>query len=118
MHRLSLCLLACAACGSPAQSITPHQVSPDAVRRTCAMEVSCLPNPPISSGGSCVSQFENGLATGLRLFFGPSAADLQRYVDCSVAAPDCMSALNCASGNHGPTWCAANPSGGCDGDVL
>jgi hypothetical protein len=82
------------------------------------MEVSCLqPNPPITPGGSCVSQFENGLATGFGILFGPTAADIQRYVDCAARASDCTTALTCASRNHGPSYCAAHPGGSCDGDL-
>src|SRR5262245_33100006 len=116
---VSFCVCICISCGSPhSQSpFSPHPVSADAVRKTCAMQLSCLTNPPITPGGKCVSQFEFGLATGVGIFFGPSASDLQRYVDCAGTASDCTTALTCASRNHGPDFCAAHPNGACDGDV-
>ena len=43
------------------------------------MMLSCLPSPPLTPGASCVSQFETGLASGLGIFFGPSADNLERF---------------------------------------
>jgi hypothetical protein len=115
-HAIVLVLVG-AACGTT-PLVSPQPVSPDAVRKACAMELSCLSPPPITLGGSCVVQFEEGLATGYGIFFGPSAADLTRYVSCVGAHSDCTSALNCASKNHGPDWCAAHAKATCDGDTL
>jgi hypothetical protein len=106
-----------AACGS-SHLLQPYPVQPEAVRKACAMELSCLSPAPITSGGSCVSQFEQGMADGFGILFGPSAADLARYVNCASSAGDCTTALNCASKNHGPAWCMAHPNPTCDGDTL
>ncbi len=111
-------LLACASCGGSTGPFSPLPVDPEAIRRACAMEVSCFPTPPITPGGSCVSQFEIGLATGAGIFFGPSATDLQRYVGCANSSSNCTDALNCASRNHGIDWCKAHPKPTCDGDML
>jgi hypothetical protein len=117
-HAVALVLVS-AACGSShTHLLQTYPVSPEAVRKACAMEVSCLSPAPITSGGSCVAQFEEGMATGLGIFFGPSSADVARYVNCASSASDCTSALNCASQNHGPTWCAAHPRASCDGDTV
>jgi hypothetical protein len=121
MRRALVMLLACTACGRPRSGSSPYSplpVDPDAIRRACAMEVSCFATPPITPGGSCVSQFELGLATGIGIIFGPSATDIARYVKCSGSSPSCADALNCASGNHGPAWCGAHSSPTCDGDTL
>lgn len=119
-HRFAGALVALiAGChGSHSPLYVPQPVNPDHVQRACAMEVSCLSPAPLTPGGSCVTQFETGLATGYGIFFGPSATDLSRYVDCANAHGDCASALDCASGNHGPDWCDAHPQGGCEGDTL
>ncbi|HEY7956161.1 MAG TPA: hypothetical protein VII38_12755 [Polyangia bacterium] len=106
-------------CGSSGGGLfSPEPVHPDAIRRACAMEVSCFPTPPISPGGACVTQFEEGLATGIGILFGPSAQDLARYIDCANSHDNCTDALNCASRNHGPSWCNAHPAPACDGDTL
>lgn len=119
MRKGWLLALACVACGSSGGGLfSPEPVHPDAIRRACAMEVSCFPTPPISSGGACVTQFEEGLATGIGILFGPSAKDLARYIDCANSHGDCTSALNCASQSHGPSWCNAHPAAACDGDTL
>ena len=117
-HRVWL-LVACAACGSGTAGLfTPRPVSVDAIRKACAMEVSCLSPPPLASAGDCVTQFELGLASGAGIFFGPSASDLDRIVGCASSNGDCASALACASRNHGPNWCATHSNGGCDGNVI
>jgi len=121
MRRALVLLLACSGCGSSGSSsgpFSPRPVDPEAIRHACAMEISCFQSPPITPGGSCVSQFEMGLATGIGIFFGPSADDLQRYVGCASSSSNCTDALDCASVNHGPDWCNAHPNGGCDGDTL
>ena len=119
MRNLVVLCASLAACGnsSPGNVIT-YPVDPAAIQKACAMEVSCLPNAPISAAGSCVSQFEIGLASGFGVFFGPSASDLDRYVRCASAASNCAGALNCASLNHGADWCTAHPNGACDGDTV
>jgi hypothetical protein len=117
MHRSLIVALACASCGSPSL-FQPRSVNPDAVRKACAMEISCFAAPPIAHGGDCVSQIENGLATGFGILFGPSADDLERYVNCVNGASNCTDALNCASKNHGNAWCTAHPNSTCDGDTL
>jgi hypothetical protein len=118
--RPGLALLAMAiGCGSPHTiPLMTYPVSPDAVRKACAMELSCLVPPPIASGGQCVTQFEEGLVTGFGILFGPSGSDLDRYVNCASAAPDCNGALTCASRDHGPSWCSAHGNLACDGDTL
>jgi hypothetical protein len=120
MKWLSSLLLLCAACGTPtprsAHLFEPASVSPDAVRKVCAMEQSCLAKPPFSSGGDCVSQIELGLASGLGIFFGPSVSDLERYVGCMATANDCASALDCATAHHGASYCQSGASS-CDGDT-
>jgi hypothetical protein len=111
--------LACLSCSStPGSLFSPRPVNPVAIERACAMEVSCFTSPPITPGGSCVTQFEVGLATGTGIFFGPSAQDLERYIDCANSSSSCTAALTCASRNHGPDWCNAHPSATCDGDTL
>jgi hypothetical protein len=119
MGRALVLLVACASCGgSGGNPYAPRPVDPDAVRKACAIELSCLASPPLTPGGNCVSSFEYGLATGFGIFFGPSASDLARYVDCAKGASSCTDALTCASKNHGPDWCAAHAGPTCDGDVL
>jgi hypothetical protein len=109
---------ACGRSGGSYNPYTPKPVDPASVQRACAMEVSCLAPPPLSAAGSCVAQFEYGLATGFGLLFGPSADDLARYVDCANKSSNCADALDCASNHHGPDWCAANRNIGCDGNTL
>jgi hypothetical protein len=117
-HALALVLvLVGSGCGKP-NPIAPQSFTPDAVRKACAMELSCLSPAPITSGSDCVAQFEEGMLSGYGIIFGPSAADLARYVNCSSSAGDCTSALKCASRNHGLDWCAAHPNASCDGDTL
>jgi hypothetical protein len=73
MKSAILIALGCVACGSSGTgtSFPPRAVNPDAIRKACAMEVSCLKDPPLTPAGNCVSQFESGLATGIGIFFGP-----------------------------------------------
>jgi hypothetical protein len=86
MRHVVAFVLVSAACGSPHSGISPQPVSPDAVRKACAMQLSCFSPAPITSGGQCVTQFEEGLAAGYGAFpFGASGADLARYVDCDEA---------------------------------
>jgi hypothetical protein len=116
-YALLVCLAACSNQGS--NPIPQYAVDPEAIRRACAMEVSCFASPPpLMPGGNCVSQFELGLASGFGIFFGPSASDIARYVQCAGSSSKCSDALSCASRNHGSDWCAAHANGGCDGDLL
>lgn len=105
-------------CGSPHSTIQPLPVHPDAVRKACAMEVSCFTTPPIASASACVEEIENGLASGFGIALGGSGTDLARFVDCANNNGDCTSALMCASKGHGPSWCSAHPTATCDGDTL
>jgi hypothetical protein len=91
-------------------------VSPSEIARACAFEVSCLSDPPLLPGGSCVTQFELGLTVG-GIFFGPSAEDLRRYVDCAIAGPDCATVVDCATRSHGASWCNGGGNS-CDGNTV
>jgi hypothetical protein len=115
MNRAAVLLLTLG-CSTPTTNL--YSIDPEAIRKACAMEVSCFANPPIQPAGNCVFQFEVGLSDGSGIFLGPSAADISRYVGCTSSANNCTDALNCASRNHGPDWCNAHPQGGCDGDSF
>jgi hypothetical protein len=80
------------------------------------MQVSCLDHPQFASGSVCVAQVEYGLASGAGILFGPSAIDLQRYVDCVTTSSDCAAVLACASAKHDTAYCAADAIS-CDGDT-
>jgi hypothetical protein len=121
MRWLLLTAMAMASCGRtsvppppPATPITPFAVAVDDVVRLCAMEVSCLASPPITTG--CIDAFEYGIASGKGYFV--SAAELRRFVHCAATSPDCPTALACASRGHGPDYCAAHPGGSCDGAIA
>jgi hypothetical protein len=118
-HLLALMLL-CVGCGTPSKSgshlYQPASVDPDAVRKVCAMERSCLSKPQFDSGAACVAQMEYGLASGIGVLFGPSVTDLQRYVECVGKSNDCAGVLACASVNHDATWCPPGRYASCDGN--
>src|SRR5262245_19147751 len=91
----------------------------DAVRKTCAMEVSCFADPPLNFGGQCVTMFEFSLAVGGPVFWSDvSSSAVERYVTCGAGASSCDELLQCASQGHGPEWCNARGDRACDGDVL
>jgi hypothetical protein len=115
---LAVVLLLVAGCGGANTShYTPPTISPDAIRKTCAMATSCLPMPQFSSGGQCVTQIETGLASGLGII-GASVSDLSRLIACTTSATECGAAIDCFTRKHGADYCAAHNEYSCDGDLL
>jgi hypothetical protein len=105
------------ACRPATHPFVPHPISADAIRKACAMAVSCLSEPVFQSGASCAALLQQGLATQMGIAPG-TAADAQRFVDCAAKTSDCNAVFECASQRHGPSWCATRRGRACDGDLL
>jgi hypothetical protein len=99
--------------GAPSSATHAETVTLDQIVRTCALDLSCFDSPPIT--GDCVRTFEAGLLGG-DWFVSP--AEMRHFVECGGAAQGCDAALRCASFDHDPAYCHANPGVTCDGNIA
>jgi hypothetical protein len=63
------------------------------------------------NAGTCVYELE-------RAPLEQASASMVTFAACAARARTCTDVLTCASGNHGPTYCATHPSSSCDGTAL
>jgi hypothetical protein len=119
MRWLAIVFIVCIGCGGPPRSpYQPVAFSATAVHKACVLAMTCLSLTEFASAGTCVTSWETMLVTGHGTDFGPTAADLSRFVNCASNANSCAGAFSCASQGRGQDWCNAHPNDGCEGNVF
>jgi hypothetical protein len=94
-------------------------VGVDALVRACAVLVSCPDAPDgATSIADCVQTLRYYADPALDAINPAVRLDLDRRVQCALAASDCRGFSQCSTLGHGPLFCAQHSGTICDGDVL